>query len=83
MRILSRQFIMGRTIGEAVERARGPERQGWRHSYDMLGEAARTAPDAARYRAAYDEAIAAIGRSWAGATVFVIIGSCIRASTHE
>src|SRR6516225_676693 len=80
MRILSRQFVMGRTIAEALERARGPERQGWRHSYDMLGEAARTAPDAARYRVAYDEAIAAIGRSWAGGAVVEAPGVSVKLS---
>ena len=51
----------GRTIEEALERARAAERQGYRHSFDMLGEAARTTPDAERYRAAYERAIAAIG----------------------
>src|SRR5689334_15466317 len=38
MRILGRQFVMGRTIAEALERARPAEQQGYRHSYDMLGE---------------------------------------------
>ncbi len=66
MRILARQFVMGRTIAEALDRARPAERQGWRHSYDMLGEAAVTAADAARYLHAYEDAIAAIGRSAAG-----------------
>ncbi len=66
MRILGRQFVMGRTIEEALDRARAPERQGFRYSYDMLGEAARTAADAARYFAAYDDAIAAIGRVCGG-----------------
>ena len=63
MHILGRQFVIGRTIEEALERARAAEQQGYRHSYDMLGEAAHTAADAARYAAAYDSAIAAIGRS--------------------
>ena len=54
MRILGRQFVMGRTIEEALDRAREPERHGYRYSYDMLGEAARTAADAARYSRAYD-----------------------------
>jgi RHH-type transcriptional regulator, proline utilization regulon repressor / proline dehydrogenase / delta 1-pyrroline-5-carboxylate dehydrogenase len=80
MRILARQFVMGRTIGEAIERARGAERQGWRHSYDMLGEAARTAADAARYRAAYGDAIAAIGRSWAGGAVSEAPGISVKLS---
>jgi len=60
MHILSRQFVIGRTIDEALERAREAEQRGYRHSYDMLGEAAHTAADAARYVAAYDGAIAAI-----------------------
>src|SRR5438105_3085680 len=63
MHILGRQFVIGRTIEEAVERARAAEQHGYRHSYDMLGEAAHTAADAARYAAAYDRAIAAIGAS--------------------
>src|SRR6202048_1936675 len=63
MHILGRQFVMGRTIDEAVHRAREAEQHGYRHSYDMLGEAAHTAADAARYAAAYDGAIAAIGAS--------------------
>jgi RHH-type transcriptional regulator, proline utilization regulon repressor / proline dehydrogenase / delta 1-pyrroline-5-carboxylate dehydrogenase len=61
LRVLARQFVMGRTIAEALARAKPAERGGYRHSYDMLGEAARTAGDAERYFAAYDAAIAAIG----------------------
>ncbi|MFO1062188.1 MAG: bifunctional proline dehydrogenase/L-glutamate gamma-semialdehyde dehydrogenase PutA [Dongiaceae bacterium] len=66
MRILGRQFVMGRTIAEALERARAQEKRGYRYSYDMLGEAARTAADATRYDAAYRNAIAAIGKAAAG-----------------
>ncbi|BBK38708.1 bifunctional protein PutA [Allostella sp. ATCC 35155] len=61
MRILGRQFVMGRTIAEALARARPAEQAGYRHSYDMLGEAARTAADAERYFRSYAAAIAAIG----------------------
>ncbi|BBK30151.1 L-proline dehydrogenase /delta-1-pyrroline-5-carboxylate dehydrogenase [Stella humosa] len=61
MRILGRQFVMGRTIAEALTRARPAEQAGYRHSYDMLGEAARTAADADRYFRSYQAAIAAIG----------------------
>jgi RHH-type proline utilization regulon transcriptional repressor/proline dehydrogenase/delta 1-pyrroline-5-carboxylate dehydrogenase len=67
MRILGRQFVMGRTIAEALERAQGAERQGYRHSYDMLGEAARTAADAQRYLESYRVAIRAIGQAAKGA----------------
>jgi RHH-type proline utilization regulon transcriptional repressor/proline dehydrogenase/delta 1-pyrroline-5-carboxylate dehydrogenase len=61
MRIMGRQFVMGRTIDEALDRAKTPEQRGYRYSYDMLGEAARTMEDADRYFAAYKKAIAAIG----------------------
>ena len=80
MHIIGRQFVMGRTIGEALERARGAEQQGYRHSYDMLGEAAHTAADAARYAAAYDDAIAAIGRSWGGRMIAEAPGISIKLS---
>src|SRR5439155_25372658 len=41
MRILADQFIIGRTIAEALTRAGDAERHGYRHSFDMLGETAR------------------------------------------
>ncbi|HXA69126.1 MAG TPA: bifunctional proline dehydrogenase/L-glutamate gamma-semialdehyde dehydrogenase PutA [Stellaceae bacterium] len=80
MRILGRQFVMGRTIGEALERARGAERQGYRHSYDMLGEAARTAADARRYFESYEAAISAIGAAVAGRDVFSAPGISVKLS---
>ncbi|GAB4353316.1 MAG: bifunctional proline dehydrogenase/L-glutamate gamma-semialdehyde dehydrogenase PutA [Gammaproteobacteria bacterium] len=67
MRILGRQFVMGRTMGEALARARESEAKGYRYSYDMLGEAALTERDAQRYLARYHEAIEAIGSAAAGA----------------
>ncbi|MFZ5792087.1 MAG: bifunctional proline dehydrogenase/L-glutamate gamma-semialdehyde dehydrogenase PutA [Pseudomonadota bacterium] len=66
MRILGRQFVMGRNIEEALERARALERKGFRYSYDMLGEAARTMADAERYDRAYQQAIRAIGAAAQG-----------------
>ena len=80
MRILAGQFVMGRTIEEALDRAREPERHGYRHSYDMLGEAARTMPDAERYHAAYAHAIAAIGGAAAGASVEAAPGISVKLS---
>jgi RHH-type transcriptional regulator, proline utilization regulon repressor / proline dehydrogenase / delta 1-pyrroline-5-carboxylate dehydrogenase len=80
MRILARQFVMGRTIAEALDRARPAERQGWRHSYDMLGEAAVTAADAARYFDAYSDAIAAIGVVAAGRDVTEAPGISVKLS---
>ncbi len=69
MRILGRQFVMGRTIEEALERARPLEERGYRYSYDMLGEAAHTEPDAKRYFDSYRQAIEAIGRAGRGRSV--------------
>ncbi|MEW6694825.1 MAG: bifunctional proline dehydrogenase/L-glutamate gamma-semialdehyde dehydrogenase PutA [Pseudomonadota bacterium] len=61
MRLLGEQFVTGQTIAEALQRARRREAQGFRYSYDMLGEAALTAADAQRYFDAYRAAIDAIG----------------------
>ena len=66
MRILGRQFVMGRNIAEALDRAKANEKRGYRYSYDMLGEAARTMADAERYAASYAKAIQAIGRAAQG-----------------
>jgi len=66
MRMMGEQFVTGRDIAEALARARSREREGFRYSYDMLGEAAMTEVDAARYLAAYKGAIAAIGAAAAG-----------------
>ena len=62
MREMGRQFVLGETIENALERAQEREAEGYTFSYDMLGEAALTAGDAVRYRKAYAAAIAAIGR---------------------
>lgn len=61
MRIMSKQFVMGETIDKAIKNARKKESQGYRYSYDMLGEAALTASDAERYFNAYKNAIEALG----------------------
>ncbi|MEZ5930913.1 MAG: bifunctional proline dehydrogenase/L-glutamate gamma-semialdehyde dehydrogenase PutA [Alphaproteobacteria bacterium] len=57
MRELGQQFVLGRSIEEAMERAEAREAEGYTHSYDMLGEAARTEADAKRYHLAYGRAI--------------------------
>jgi len=71
MRIMGHQFVMGRTIQEALKRAKDEDNRKFRHSYDMLGEAALTAKDAERYFKAYTDAIDAIGATVEkGADVF-------------
>lgn len=66
MKVLGEQFVMGTTIEEALSRARTYEKQGYLYSYDMLGEAARTAADADRYFHDYERAIAAVGKGSQG-----------------
>ncbi len=63
MRIMGDQFVLGRSIGEALERAKTEQAKGYRYSYDMLGEAARTGDDAERYFQRYLTAIEAIGKA--------------------
>ena len=62
IRIMGRQFVMGQTIGDAIKNAKDYEKKGYRMSYDMLGEGARTADDATRYYDSYINAIDIIGK---------------------
>jgi RHH-type transcriptional regulator, proline utilization regulon repressor / proline dehydrogenase / delta 1-pyrroline-5-carboxylate dehydrogenase len=62
MRLMGQVFVMGRDISEAMKRMDGREHRGFTASFDMLGEAARTRPDAERYFQAYRGAIAAVGK---------------------
>lgn len=63
MKAIGNQFVIGQTIESALKRATEFEKQGYRLSYDMLGEAARTAKDADAYYSSYEHAIDAIGNS--------------------
>ncbi|MBL4926547.1 bifunctional proline dehydrogenase/L-glutamate gamma-semialdehyde dehydrogenase PutA [Fuscibacter oryzae] len=63
MKEMGRQFVLGQTIDAALDRARTREAQGFTYSYDMLGEAAMTGADAARYAREYGNAIGAIARA--------------------
>ncbi len=63
MRIMGHQFVMGRTIDEALSRSRKGDNANYRYSFDMLGEGALTTADGLRYLDAYRMAIHAIGRS--------------------
>jgi RHH-type proline utilization regulon transcriptional repressor/proline dehydrogenase/delta 1-pyrroline-5-carboxylate dehydrogenase len=80
MRVLGRHFVLGQTIEQAMRRAREAEREGYRYSYDMLGEAARTTPDAERYQAAYRHAIGAIARAATGNELMARPGISIKLS---
>jgi RHH-type proline utilization regulon transcriptional repressor/proline dehydrogenase/delta 1-pyrroline-5-carboxylate dehydrogenase len=62
MRIMGFQYVMGRDIDEALDRAEKKKNLPFRYSFDMLGEAALTAPDAQRYFQSYCDGIRAIGK---------------------
>jgi RHH-type proline utilization regulon transcriptional repressor/proline dehydrogenase/delta 1-pyrroline-5-carboxylate dehydrogenase len=63
VRIMGEQFVLGRTIGDALKRAK---RDKMLCSFDMLGEGARTAEDATRYARIYADAIEAVGSAAGG-----------------
>ena len=65
MRIIGGEFVVGRTIEEALERS-AHEPDVALCSFDMLGEGARTLADAERYLASYEHAIDVIGRVSSG-----------------
>ncbi|TNE77506.1 MAG: bifunctional proline dehydrogenase/L-glutamate gamma-semialdehyde dehydrogenase PutA [Gammaproteobacteria bacterium] len=60
MRIMGSQYVMGRTLSEAMQRGH-EEFPRATFSFDMLGEGARTRQDADRYFDAYADAIRQIG----------------------
>src|SRR4051794_2351440 len=66
MKILGRNFVFGRTIDEAMQRAKPERSKGLSHSFDMLGEAAKTFEDAERYADAYRGALDRIAREAKG-----------------
>ncbi|WP_157271232.1 trifunctional transcriptional regulator/proline dehydrogenase/L-glutamate gamma-semialdehyde dehydrogenase [Azohydromonas aeria] len=80
MRVMGEQFVTGETIEQALANARAREAEGFRYSYDMLGEAALTAQDAQRYLASYEAAIHAIGKASAGRGIYEGPGISIKLS---
>jgi len=80
MRMMGEQFVTGETIAEALKRAKEMEAKGFRYSYDMLGEAATTAADAASYFDDYERAIHAIGKASHGRGVYEGPGISIKLS---
>ncbi len=63
MKIMGHQFVLGRTINEALDKGRKPRQGGYTYSFDMLGEAALTREDADKYFHDYLSAIEAVGRA--------------------
>ena len=80
MRLMGEQFVSGQTIADALANSRKWEARGFRYSYDMLGEAALTAEDAARYLRAYTQAIHAIGKAARSRGIYEGAGISIKLS---
>ncbi|MDS9466071.1 bifunctional proline dehydrogenase/L-glutamate gamma-semialdehyde dehydrogenase PutA [Paracoccus sp. MBLB3053] len=80
MKEMGRQFVLGETINKALVNAQAREKQGFTYSYDMLGEAAMTAADAARYARDYADAITAIAKACTKGSVQMNPGISIKLS---
>ncbi|KAB2969650.1 bifunctional proline dehydrogenase/L-glutamate gamma-semialdehyde dehydrogenase PutA [Zoogloea sp.] len=80
MRLVGHQFVLGETIEEALERASGGPWADYLYSFDMLGEAALTSEEAARYQSAYAAAIRLIGAADRGRGVLDGNGISIKLS---
>jgi RHH-type proline utilization regulon transcriptional repressor/proline dehydrogenase/delta 1-pyrroline-5-carboxylate dehydrogenase len=82
MRIIGGEFVVGRTIEEALARsAREPDVA--LCSYDMLGEGARTRRDAERYLKSYEHAIDVIGAAAGGRVPHEVSSISIKLSALE
>ncbi|HTV66932.1 MAG TPA: bifunctional proline dehydrogenase/L-glutamate gamma-semialdehyde dehydrogenase PutA [Rhizobiaceae bacterium] len=80
MREMGEQFVLGRTIKEAVKRGRSFSQKGYLYSYDMLGEAARTETDALRYHRAYADAISSLDSGATGTDIRANPGISVKLS---
>src|SRR6202795_3966126 len=82
MRIIGGEFVVGRTIEEALERS-GREPDVGLCSFDMLGEGARTRGDAERYLKSYEHAIDVIGAGVGGRAPHEVSSISIKLSALE
>ena len=80
MRMMGSQFVTGESIDEALSNGLAREKDGFRYSFDMLGEAAMTAQDASRYLSDYERAIHAIGKASSGRGIIEGPGISIKLS---
>jgi RHH-type proline utilization regulon transcriptional repressor/proline dehydrogenase/delta 1-pyrroline-5-carboxylate dehydrogenase len=82
IQLLGRQFVLGRTIGEAMDEAAAQRKAQPRltFSYDMLGEGARTEADAERYLASYRHALRSIAGGRVAASPMAADGISIKLS---
>lgn len=62
MKLIGQQFVMGRTIEEAIERSQKKDYLPYSYSFDMLGEAALTQAHAKKFFDSYLHAIKTLGQ---------------------
>src|SRR5580692_9988119 len=82
MRIIGGEFVVGRSIEEALERS-AREADLAVCSFDMLGEGARTLKDAHRYLESYQHAIDVIGAAASGRQPHEVSSISIKLSALE
>ncbi|HEY2465135.1 MAG TPA: bifunctional proline dehydrogenase/L-glutamate gamma-semialdehyde dehydrogenase PutA [Steroidobacteraceae bacterium] len=82
MKIIGGEFVVGRSIEEALARSARESEVGL-CSFDMLGEGARTLQDAARYLQSYRHAIDVIGATATGRAVHEASSISIKLSALE
>ncbi len=82
MRIIGGEFVVGRTIEEALARSAREAEVGL-CSFDMLGEGARTGEDARRYLKSYEHAIEVIGATARGRPADEVSSISIKLSALE
>ena len=82
MRIIGGEFVVGRTIEDALSRSAREAEVGL-CSFDMLGEGARTQADAQRYLKSYEHAIEVIGAAAAGRAPEQVSSISIKLSALE
>ena len=80
MRIMGGQYVLGRSIGEALTRGTTETPRDTRFSFDMLGEGARSAGDARAYFESYAEAIRTIGVTVRARDIYAANGISVKLS---
>jgi RHH-type proline utilization regulon transcriptional repressor/proline dehydrogenase/delta 1-pyrroline-5-carboxylate dehydrogenase len=63
MQIMGKQFVLGTSIENAISNSKAWEKQGYRMSYDMLGEGARDMPTAEGYFQSYSHSIEEVSKT--------------------
>jgi RHH-type transcriptional regulator, proline utilization regulon repressor / proline dehydrogenase / delta 1-pyrroline-5-carboxylate dehydrogenase len=82
MKIIGGEFVVGRSIEEALARSARESEVGL-CSFDMLGEGARTMADADRYLKSYEHAIGVIGAQAGGRPAHEVSSISIKLSALE